>query len=113
MGYVTLDVTSTGQKFSSSFTYENSYTAIRTDAGETYWIGFVRDTSAVSFSVYAVQTSSSPQMVWAVGSGNPILASYGFQYTSSNNVLPTLPNTTSWIGASTETYAHLSVSYAV
>ena len=113
MGYATFDVTTTGAKLSTSFTYANSYTAIRTNAGETYWIGFVRDTTSVSFSVYAVQTSNSAQMVYAVGSGNPIFASYGFQYTASPNALPTLPNKTSWTGTSTEVYAHTSISYAV
>ncbi|MCP3701007.1 MAG: hypothetical protein GY920_21315 [Aliivibrio sp.] len=112
MGYATYDVTTTGNKLSTSFTYANGYTSISTIAGNTYWIGFVRDTTSVSFAVYAVQTSNSAQTVYAVGSGNPILSSYGFQYTASNNALPTLPNTTNWVGASTEIYAHLSVSYA-
>jgi hypothetical protein len=113
MGYATFDVTTTGSKNSSSFTYANGYTAISTNAGETYWLGFTRDTSIISFAVSTPRGDYSAQMVWAIGSSNPILSSYGFQYTASNNALPSLPNQTNWIGASTETYAHTSISYAV
>jgi hypothetical protein len=112
MGYATYDVTTTGGKNNSSFTYANGYTAISTNAGETYWLAFVRDTTTIAFNVSCVSTSS-PQMSFVTGSSNPIFSSYGFQYTSSNNALPSLPNQTNWIGAGTEVYAHVSVSYAV
>jgi len=112
MGYATYDVTTTGTKTSSSFTFANGYTAIRTDAGETYWLGFVRDTTTISFAVSTPHTTYSPQMAWITGSPNPISSSYGFQYTISNNVLPTTPNQTNWIGAGTEIYAHTAISYA-
>ena len=113
MGYATFDVTSNGQKNSSSFTYVNGYTAIRTNAGETYWLGFVRDTTLIQFTVYSVHVTDSPQMFSFVGSSSSIISSAGFQYTASDLALPPLPNQTNWIGASTEVYAHASISYAV
>ena len=112
MGYATFDLTTTGHKNSSSFTYENGYTAIRTDAGQTYWLGFVRDTTAIAFTVACPHTLYSPQMIFAVGSSSPMAASYGFQYNASNNSLPAVPNNIYYSGASTELYAHTSISYA-
>jgi len=112
MGYATFDVTTSGTKTSSSFTFANGYTAIRTDAGETYWLAFVRDTTAITFAVSTPHTTYSPQMVWITGSPNPISSSYGFQYVISNNALPTTPNQINWIGASTEIYAHTAIGYA-
>ena len=113
MGYATFDVTSNGQKNSSSFTYENGYTAIRTNAGETYWLGFVRDTTLIAFTVYVPHVVDSPQMFSFVGSSSSIISSGGFQYTASDLALPPLPNQTNWTDASTEVYAHASISYAV
>ena len=111
MGYATFDLTTSGMKLSTSFTYRNGFTAIRTNAGESYWLAFVRDAS-VGFTISVPHTTYSPQMTWATTSSSPIIASLGFQYTISNNVLPDTPDEVSWTSASTEVYAHASVSYA-
>ena len=113
MGYATFDVTTNGVKNSSSFTYRNSFTAIRTNAGETYWLAFVRDTSAIGFSVYTPHNNYSAQMAAPDTSSSAIIGSLGFQYTISNNALPDAPDQVSWTASSNETYAHASLSYAV
>lgn len=113
MGYATFDVTTNGVKNSSSFTYRNSFTAIRTNAGETYWLAFVRDTSTIGFSVYTPHDNYSSQMVAPDTSSSAIIGSLGFQYTISSNALPDAPDQVSWTASSNETYAHASLSYAV
>ena len=79
MGYATFDLTTSGSKLSTSFTYRNNFTAIRTNAGESYWLAFVRD-ATVGFTISVPHTTYSPQMIYATTSSTEIYAHTSISY---------------------------------